>query len=137
MKVFLDTNILFSGSQSGSRMRALLDCLQNHATLTTHPGVLEEARRNLSAKKPDWIASFDSLCTHLTISTRMGPCPVTDLAPKDQPVLAAAVASGADRLVTGDRCHFGSLYGKTIHSIHVCSTRQLAKEMRDLGWLKK
>ena len=52
----------------------------------------------------------------------MGPSPVTDLAPKDQPVLAAAVASGADRLVTGDRCHLGSLYGKTIYSIHVCST---------------
>ncbi len=37
-----------------------------------------------------------------------------ELPEKDQPVLAAAIASKAHYLVTGDKKHFGQWYGKKI-----------------------
>lgn len=135
MKVFLDANILFSASQSGSPVRSLLDCLETHAVLTTHPGVLEEARRNLAAKRSGWLDGFESLQARLDISTLMGDCADLGLPAKDQPVLAAAVACGADRLLTGDRLHFGHLFGTTLEGVRICSTHQMAGEMAERGWL--
>ena len=137
MKVFLDANILFSGSQIGSPIRKLLDSLHAHALLLAHPGVIEEARRNISAKKPDWMPGFDSLLGELQISTQICACPETSLPPKDQPVLAAALGSEADILLTGDRQHFGSLFGTTISGMRICSVRQFAEEMAKLGWIPK
>lgn len=118
-------------------MRKLLDSLHPRALLFAHPGVIEEARRNISAKKPDWMPGFDSLLGELQICTRIGACPENPLPPKDQPVLAAALGSGADILLTGDRRHFGSLFGTTIAGLRVCSVRQLAEEMAKLGWIPK
>ena len=40
---------------------------------------------------------------------------------KDAPILAAAVAGDADLLVTGDRTHFGKLYGKTLRGCEVAT----------------
>lgn len=40
---------------------------------------------------------------------------------KDAPVLAAAIASGADVLVTGDRMHFGHLFGRRGRGVKVLS----------------
>lgn len=118
-------------------MRKLLDSLHPYALLLAHPGVIEEARRNISAKKPDWMSGFDSLLGELHISTYISPCPESPLPPKDQPVLAAALGSGADILLTGDRQHFGSLFGTTISGMRVCSVRQMAEEMANLGWIPK
>jgi len=137
VKVFLDANILFSGSQSGSPMRLLLDRLQFHAVLIAHPGVVEEAKRNLSAKKPEWLGAFESLCAKLEISTRMGACPEVGLPAKDQPVLAAAVACASDFLLTGDRLHFGHLFGSTVTGVRVLSGREMAQEMINRGWIEK
>jgi predicted nucleic acid-binding protein len=38
---------------------------------------------------------------------------------KDAPVLAAAVACRADALVTGDRAHFGHLFGRRVRHLRV------------------
>ena len=137
MRVFLDANILFSGSQIGSPIRKLLDSLHARAHLLAHPGVIEEARRNISAKKPDWMLGFDSLLGELQISTQICACQETSLPPKDQPVMAAALGSEADILLTGDRQHFGSLFGTTISGMRICSVRQFAEEMAKLGWIPK
>jgi hypothetical protein len=45
----------------------------------------------------------------------------------DRPVLAAAVHHRCEILVTGDRTHFGALYGKTIRSVRVMSPAMLAE----------
>jgi hypothetical protein len=52
------------------------------------------------------------------------------LPPKDRPVLAAAIRLGCDALVTGDRTHFGPLYGRTIHGVRIHSPRSLAEQIR-------
>ncbi len=135
MKVFLDANILFSGSQTGSPIRKLLDALGRHSVLVTHPCVLQEAARNLAAKKPEWIGGFESLREQCELSSSFGTCPPNPLPEKDQPVLAAALGCGAALLVTGDRRHFGSLYGSIIGGVEICSVRQLAEKMIARGWL--
>ena len=102
-----------------------------------HPGVVEEAKRNLSAKKPEWLPGFESLCATIEISTRMGACPEVGLPAKDQPVLAAAVSCASDFLLTGDRLHFGHLFGSTVAGVRVLSVREMAQEMIKRGWIEK
>jgi predicted nucleic acid-binding protein len=137
MKIFLDANILFSASQIGSPIRKLLESLQHHSVLVSHPGVIEEATRNLTAKKPEWIEGFDSLRNFLEISSCLGTCPETSLPAKDQPVLAAAIGCRADILLTGDRRHFGPLFGCTLSGVKICSVREMAEEMLKRGWLQE
>ena len=45
---------------------------------------------------------------------------------KERSVLAVAIHQGCGALVTGDRTHFGALYGRTIHGV----TRTLAGSHR-------
>ncbi len=40
---------------------------------------------------------------------------------KDRPVLAAAIRLGCDVLITGDKTHFGSLYGSRVRGVAVHS----------------
>ena len=55
------------------------------------------------------------------------PLPETMVLPdKDRPILAAAIHHRCDILVTGDRTHFGSLYGKAIRGVRVMSPAMLA-----------
>jgi len=48
---------------------------------------------------------------------------------KDRPVLAAAIHPSCGALVTGDRTHFGALYGRTIHGVTNHSPRSLAEAL--------
>ncbi|MDO8813104.1 MAG: hypothetical protein Q7J38_13895 [Gallionella sp.] len=50
----------------------------------------------------------------------------TSLPEKDRPILAAAIFHHCDILVTGDRTHFGQLYGKEIQGVSVLSPAMLA-----------
>jgi hypothetical protein len=44
-------------------------------------------------------------------------------------VLAAAIRHRCDALVTGDRTHFGRLYGKVIHGVAIHSPRSIAEAL--------
>lgn len=127
MKIFLDANIIFSASQLQSHSWHLLDRLSKNATLITHPAVWDEAKRNLLLKRSVWSAGLDHWHERIIQSTAIGPCP-------DAPVLAAAIASRADRLLTGDLKHFGHLYGRTIEGVLVVSPRSLSEEIIKLDW---
>jgi predicted nucleic acid-binding protein len=135
MRVFLDANLIFSAAQTGRPSRQLIEALARHATLTTHPAVWHEAERNLRAKRPDWLAGLASLKASLQFHAGAAPCPDVGLPAKDQPVLAAAIAARASRLVTGDRAHFGPLFGQTIQGTRILSTRMMAEEMQANGWI--
>ena len=50
---------------------------------------------------------------------------------KDRPVLAAAIRLRCDALVTGDRTHFGKLYGVTIEGVAIHSPQSLAEAALD------
>lgn len=134
VKIFLDANIIFSASQLQSPSWQLLERLSKNATLITHTAVWDEAQRNLLLKRPAWSAGLDYWRERVIQSRMIGPCPDAGLPPKDAPILAAAIASKADRLLTGDLKHFGHLYGRTFHGALIVSPRLLAEEIVNLGW---
>lgn len=127
MRVFLDANILFSAAKTDGAIAGLLRRMLE----TGHQCVIDdfvhaEARRNLIAKGPDALVALEALVEACEIAATR-PVPVTGcsdldwLPEKDRPVLAAAIHSRCEALVTGDRMHFGSGYGRrfsgvTIHS---------------------
>jgi uncharacterized protein len=93
--------------------------------------VLEEARRNLAAKSPQSLADLEMLLPRLHVAViHVHDSSLEDSLPlveKDRPVLAAAIRHRCDVLVTGDRSHFGRLYGKTIHGGVIHSPHSLAE----------
>jgi hypothetical protein len=101
----------------------------------THPAVWYEAEDNLRAKRPAWLPGLASLRALLHFHAGVAPCPKIGLPAKDQPVLAAAIAARADRLVTGDRTHVGPLFGQTIQRVKILSPRMMAEEMQAHGWI--
>lgn len=97
--------------------------------------VIFEARRNLGAKGQDALDALDRLlqsCRH-SRAQRAGPTvrheDVHGLPEKDRPVLAAAIHLRCDVLLTGDRTHFGSNYGKTVAGVVIHSPRSLAEAL--------
>lgn len=133
MRIFLDANILFSAAKSPGAIRELLSRAEAAGHVLCAEGyVVAEARRNLEAKAAASLDAFEALLGHVEIS----PFAATSLAvaagllpEKDQPVLAAAVALRCDVLVTGDRTHFGALYGTVILGTAIHSPRSLAETL--------
>jgi len=134
MRIFLDANILFSAAKSAGAIRQLMALLQAAGHECWIDGyVLDEARRNLAAKAPAGSAILEALLPRLHLATRQATdaalaasLPIVE---KDRPVLMAALAARCAVLITGDRTHFGKLYGKTIHGVTVHSPRSIAEEL--------
>jgi predicted nucleic acid-binding protein len=130
MKLFLDANILFTAAYSPhGASRALFDLAEaGCCTLCMSAFALEEARRNIALKASDKMTAIEQLSGRVTLVPEAGPDTVAwaqklSLPGKDAPIMAAAVACGAVLLVTGDRIHFGHLFGKPVKGVHVTSPR--------------
>ncbi len=134
MRVFLDANILFSAAKSNGAIRDLLGrLLAGGHVLVADEYVVAEARRNLSARGFDALADLDELTRHVAVApyraTRLPEELASVLAPKDHPVLAAAIRLNCGILVTGDRRHFGPLYGSVQSGVSIHSARSLAESL--------
>ena len=134
MRIFLDANILFSAAKTDGAMRQLAGLLRAAGHELWADGyVLEEARRNLEAKAPECLSALEALVAGIRIAEAhpadSGKGFSARLPEKDRPVLAAAVRLGCDALVTGDRSHFGALYGKTVAGVAIHSPRSLAEAL--------
>jgi predicted nucleic acid-binding protein len=134
MRVFLDANILFSAAKSDGAVRMLLHLLLKAGHQLCVDGyVTEEARRNLAAKAPAGVAVLETLLARMRReSTQHADAALEATLPlpeKDRPVLAAAIRHGCAALVTGDRSHFGSLYGKTLRGVAIHSPRSIAEAL--------
>jgi predicted nucleic acid-binding protein len=126
MRLFLDANVLFTAAHNpGGRSAALFALARSGACmLVTSPHALEEARRNLRLKHP---RAGDVLESLLAVASVVPEVSSKDLAwaldqglpLKDAPILAAAAQARADVLVTGDRAHFGPLFGKRLRGVEV------------------
>lgn len=134
MRVFLDANVLFSAAKSAGAIRSMLERLRT-AGHTSHADdyVIAEARRNLEAKDREALHALDivlELVETAPFRPADSPESIVQLLPgKDQPVLLAAIHLGCEALVTGDRTHFGHLYGKTIEGVTIYSPRGLAEAL--------
>jgi predicted nucleic acid-binding protein len=135
MRIFLDANILFSAAKSEGAIRRLLTLLADAGhQLCADAYVIEEARRNLAAKAPDRTAELRTILRAVELiaipqASEIRLPEFRQLPEKDTPVLAAAIRSGCPALVTGDRTHFGPLYGKTIRGVTIHSPRSLAEKL--------
>jgi len=126
MRVFLDANILFSAAYSDNSNASRLFGLQavGLCQLFASAYALDEARRNIAAKRPQQSAALEVFAGQLLLMPEPSPGLTEEavrlgLPAKDAPVLAAAIAGKADVLVTGDRAHFGPLYNQTVAGVSV------------------
>lgn len=134
MRIFLDANILFSAAKSEGAIHKLVSLLQSgDHQCCVDEYVVEEARRNLAAKAPERTKAFNQLLSSLHADRGLridreleSSLPV---AAKDRPVLAAAIQFDCAALLTGDRTHFGSLYGRKIHGVAIHSPRSIAEAL--------
>ena len=133
MRIFLDANVIFSAAKSDGAMRRLLHELRRRDhELWADAYVLEEARRNLALKSAAAVPALEVIMEHVHLAPmgaapkRPIPLPLPD---KDRPVLDAAIRSGCDILVTGDRTHFGRLYGTAIDGVEILAPAALAEKL--------
>ena len=112
MKIFLDTNIIFSAILFPGSMpdKALQKALQPPYEAITCDYVIDELRRNVAKKFPQKLDALDHflavLATNITIikvsyDTEDESLNIRD--DNDKPVLKAAIQSGSDILITGDK----------------------------------
>lgn len=128
MRLFLDANVLFSAARTPEGRAAALVTLAKarRCTLVCSIQAMEEARRNLLLKNPEQLGRFERIVARVVLCAEGYPQTVAwaqslGLPEKDAPILAAAVSARADALVTGDRTHFGHLYGKRLRGVRVAS----------------
>jgi hypothetical protein len=134
VRIFLDANILFSAAKSPGAIKRLLGLLADaRHECWVDEFVITEARRNLEQKAPSGLAALDRLLKRLRVAPLGTPGTALDaalpLAEKDRPILAAAIGLACDVLVTGDRTHFGALYGRSIGGVTIHTPRSLAEAL--------
>jgi predicted nucleic acid-binding protein len=118
-RVFLDANILFSCAWlEGSGLVRLWRLPE--VTLITSRYAVAEAERNLDTDEQR--ARLRALAAELSMvdAPRQGALPAgVELVAKDAPILLAAIEARAAYLLTGDRAHFGALYGKAVAGVKI------------------
>ncbi len=131
MRLFLDANVLFTAAHdAGGRAAALVAlALGGRCELVASPHALEEARRNLAIKYPDALVRLAEVMRAIALCAECPPDKAewarAHLLPdKDVPILGAAAHCHANLLVTGDRTHFGHLYGKSPGGVRVVTPAQ-------------
>ncbi len=121
-QVFLDANIMFSAAyRPESGIRRLWEL--PGVTLVSSMCAVEEARRNLQVHRPLNLSVLECLLEHMEIVA--GTLPMSRLpshivlADKDAPILSAAIAATCTVLLTGDKQHFGLLFGKVVEGVTI------------------
>ncbi|NDG70046.1 MAG: hypothetical protein EBY32_01860 [Proteobacteria bacterium] len=91
----------------------------------------KRAARNLEQKFPSALPDFENRLRAISRLTSppalTAPSLALVLPEKDRPVLASAIQHQCDALITGDKTHFGRLYGQTISGVCIHSPQSLAE----------
>jgi predicted nucleic acid-binding protein len=130
MRLFLDANVLFSAALSPEGAASSLFAFAGAGAceLVTSAFVVAEVTRNLRIKAPEAVDRGERLIASVGIvveaDARLVDRIGVQLPAKDRPVLAAALGCQATVLVTGDRRHFGSLFGRCFGGTVVLSPRE-------------
>ena len=115
MKLFLDSNVLFTAAHNPGGKAALVLELAGKRTwqVCSCEFAVEEARRNLEIKFPDRVERLHELMGRVDRlpTVIVGRCPVT-LPAKDRPILLSALRCGPTHLLTGDHRHFGAYWNQ-------------------------
>jgi predicted nucleic acid-binding protein len=119
IRVYLDSNVLFSASYKPDSEFLDLWILRDVTPVTSQYAVGEVSRNIKTIRHRE---SFETLLARMQFvsdaDVRYIP-KTTTLAPKDQPILATAIFSSVEFLVTGDSNHFGHLYNTTVAHVQI------------------
>ena len=127
--IFLDANVIFSSSAEGSGFAKFFDLILARSLPVTSDFALEEARRNIVAKRPKWVSGFERVRRSVRIVPSVSFPLGIELENKDVPILCSAIRSACDFLVTGDKRHFGKFYGKTIEGGTIVPPIEMARQL--------
>ena len=117
--LFLDANILVSAAWKENAETALIWRLEG-VRLVTSVYVMAEVQRNLpQASQIERLRGLMTSVAVLAFQKLVELPEALALPAKDRPVLAAAVQSKSDYLITGDKKHFSQWYGKTICGVRI------------------
>ncbi len=140
MLLFLDANVLFAAAYSAEgNARAILQLAAlSGATVASSTFAVEEAVRNLRLKAPAAESELVILMDRITLAggadrRALERASRHGLPEKDLPILAAAIAIRANLLVTGDRRHFGPLFGKKIAGVEILPPADAIVRLLDRG----
>lgn len=136
MRLFLDANVLFSAAHNpdGNSRALFLLARPARSQLVASRYAIEEAMRNLSLKYPERLLDLERLALELAVASEPVPAAVeaaaaSGLPPQDAPILATAIQAGAGALVTGDRRHFGKLYGRVIGGVRIMTPAEAVQRL--------
>ena len=102
--VFLDANVMLSAAWSKTSFVAEALRAAGPIQFLTCTYAVDEARRNLQAKRPESLATFDELLTRIrVVATILEDQLNLPLNAKDRPIYVSAKAAKADILLTGDK----------------------------------
>ncbi len=128
--LFLDANVLISAAwKEGGEIAQIWQ--MEGVRLITSNYVMGEVQRNLHQVRQ--IERLRVLMRSVQIISieKLPDIPEAIALPeKDRPILAAAVHAQADHLVSGDKRHFGSWYGKSIRGVRITAPTQLLAILR-------
>lgn len=118
-RVFLDANVLFSAAyKPTSRLRTLWTLPE--VTLLSSSYAVAEAEVNLVRTKPAAVKELEDLLEAVLVvkvpEYATLPPEIT-LVEKDRPILLAAISVKATHLLTGDKLHFGHLFGTHVEGV--------------------
>lgn len=128
--LFLDANVLISAAwKAGSEIAQIWQMAD--VRLITSNYVMGEVQRNLH--RVDQIERLRVLMRSVQIISldMLTEIPgEISLPDKDRPVLAGAIQARTGYLISGDKKHFGPLYGKTICGVRITPPTELLAALR-------
>ena len=125
LRVFLDANILFSASLGRGTVPTLTEALRLRHEAVTAQLAVDEAQRNLTRKSPSALAGLEAALAQVVIVSDYGLPHGLDLPVNDSHLLGIAIAHSCTHFLSGDKRHFGSLYGKNIQGVMILSPSML------------
>ena len=132
-RVFLDANVIFSAALGGESFTQLWSTrTAGLATFCTSPQCVDEARRNLTLKKPHALARLETVFLDIElVDPPLAALPWAEgkLPEDDSWVVAAAVGCNANVLLTGNTRHFGWMMTRDDLPIRVRTVRAWLDEL--------
>jgi predicted nucleic acid-binding protein len=132
LRIFLDANVIFSAAITVGAMAAFLLRLEGAGhTFVCSEEVIAEGERNIVLKRSSRMDRLTALTARVENCPRSGDALDIGVrvAAKDVHVLRAAIQSNCDVLLTGDRAHFGELFGQHVQGVLVLTAAMLYERL--------
>ena len=131
LRLYLDSNVLFSASREKHSNFLGLWRLRNVTVVTSQYAVGEVSRNILSVEHR---RRFENLLTQTQFvsdaDVRFVPSHIV-LVAKDRPILASAIGASVDYLATGDKKHFAMLYDNEVSGVRIISPSHFLILLKD------